>query len=210
MHTSGGFSQVSHANRMRPKRPHRADARIWCFPVTDLDERPKRNARHPAEFLKLTAAQTLENATQVFGSRNAGGHAAHPAVSGKMCQPLSASTQTMFSPDTAYAGAMSKTVLWANVQALMLKHYGEENLSRLSRDCGIGLGTTTRIKQQQTSVGLEIVDKIAEHFSLHPWQLLVPGFDPSNPPTLMPVSAAERQLYDRLSAVVREMKDVSK
>jgi hypothetical protein len=91
----------------------------------------------------------------------------------------------------------------------MLKHYGEENLSRLSRECGIGLGTTTRIKQQQTSVGLEIVDKIAEHFGLHPWQLLVPGFDPDNLPTLMPVSSSERQLYERLSAAVREFKDVA-
>lgn len=103
---------------------------------------------------------------------------------------------------------MTKNVLWANVHALMLKHYGEENLSRLARDCGIGLGTTTRIKQQQTSVGLEIVDKIAEHFNVHPWQLLVPGFDPASPPTLMPVSASERQLYERLSAAVREFKDV--
>lgn len=104
---------------------------------------------------------------------------------------------------------VSKAVLWRNVQALMRKHYGAENLSRLARECDIGLGTATRIKQQQTSVGLEIVDKLAEHFGLQPWQLIVPGLDPDNPPTLLPVTPSERQLYERLRQAVKEFKDIS-
>lgn len=108
-----------------------------------------------------------------------------------------------------YALQVSKAILWANVQALMRKHYGEENLSRLARECGIGLGTATRIKQQQTSVGLEIVDKIAEHFHVQAWQLIVPGFDPENPPTLLPVTSSERQLYERLRAAVKEFKNIA-
>lgn len=103
---------------------------------------------------------------------------------------------------------MDKAVLWTNVQALMRKHYGGENLSRLSRECDVGLGTATRIKQRQTSVGLDILAKIAERFDLQPWQLLVPGFDPDNPPTLVPVTAAERQLYERLSAALKEFKSI--
>lgn len=104
---------------------------------------------------------------------------------------------------------VSKNVLWANVQALMRKHYGQDNLSQLARDCDIGLGTTTRIKQQKTSVGLDIVERIAERFGVQPWQLLVPGFDPDSPPTLLPVSSQERQLYERLRAAVKEFKNVT-
>ena len=81
---------------------------------------------------------------------------------------------------------MDKAVLWTNVQALMRKHYGGENLSRLSRECDVGLGTSARIKRRQTSVGIDILARIAERFDLQPWQLLVPGFDPDNPPYSSP------------------------
>jgi hypothetical protein len=90
----------------------------------------------------------------------------------------------------------------------MLKHYGKENLTRLATDCKIGPGSATRIKEGKTSVGLEIVDKIARHFHLQPWELLVPTFDPVNRPTLQPVSEQERRLYERLKEVAKELKEV--
>ena len=99
-----------------------------------------------------------------------------------------------------------KNVVWANVAALMAHHYGRENLNRLARECQIGLATAQRIKHQQTSVGIDVLERIAERFALQPWQLLVPGIDPTNPPTLSPVSEQERQLYERLRALVREAK----
>lgn len=103
----------------------------------------------------------------------------------------------------------SKTVLWASVSALMRKHYGEENLTRLSRDCKFGPGTATRLKQQETSVGVDIVDKIARFFHVQAWELLVPSFDPSNRPTLQPLSEQERRLYSRLAEVAKEIKESS-
>lgn len=89
----------------------------------------------------------------------------------------------------------SNAVLWANLQALMVKHYGKVNLSRLAEDCGFAQSTATRIKQQQTATGLDKVDLIAHKFNLAAWQLLVPGFDPGNPPVLQPLSETERRLY---------------
>jgi len=97
----------------------------------------------------------------------------------------------------------SYATLWQNVAALMGKHYGEENLSRLARECSIGLGTAARIKKQQTSVGIDILHAIATRFGLAPWQLLVPGFDPSNPPALQPVSDKERMLYERIMSAAK-------
>jgi hypothetical protein len=85
-------------------------------------------------------------------------------------------------------------------------HWGKENLSRLARDADIGPGTATRLKQQQTSVGVDIVERIADLFGLQTWQLLVPTFDPTNPPTLMPMSEAERAFYQRVISAARDLK----
>lgn len=101
----------------------------------------------------------------------------------------------------------SKRVLWKSVSALMHKHYGEENLTRLARECKIGPGTASRMKEGETSVGLEIIDKIAKRFGVQSWELLVPNFDPSNRPALQPVSEQERRLYERLREVAKELKE---
>lgn len=68
-----------------------------------------------------------------------------------------------------------KTVLWENVRALMVQRYGAENLTRLARDAKLGPGTATRIKAAETSVGLDVIEKIARAFKVEPWQLLAPG-----------------------------------
>lgn len=103
--------------------------------------------------------------------------------------------------------ADSKKLLAAAVMALMTKHYGGENISRLAKDCKIGLGSAARVRDGETSVGLDIVDKIAEHFHVKPWELLVQGFSPDNRPTLQPLSEQERKLYARLAEAVKEIKE---
>lgn len=106
----------------------------------------------------------------------------------------------MSSPD-------SRQVLWSNVAALMTHRWGEENLNRLAREAGIGLGTAARLKAQATSVGLELVDRLALCFHVEPWQLLVPGASASNPPVLLPVSEAERRFYERVKAAADLLKE---
>jgi transcriptional regulator with XRE-family HTH domain len=96
------------------------------------------------------------------------------------------------------------------VHALMLKHYGKENLTRLARECKIGPGTASRLKEGETSVGLETIDKIARHFNVQAWELLVPNFDPANRPTLQPITEQERRLYERLREVAKEIKEVDR
>ena len=108
---------------------------------------------------------------------------------------------------SAVSAIDSRKVLWANVLALMEARWERENLTRLAREADIGPGSATRLKQQQTSVGLELVDKIAALFGLETWQLLVPGFDPNNPPTLQPMSEAERALYQTVMRAARAFKD---
>lgn len=71
-----------------------------------------------------------------------------------------------------------KKVLWENVLELMKDRYEEgENLNRLARDAKLGPGTAQRIKDQETSVGIDIIGKIAKGFSVPAYTLLIPKAD---------------------------------
>ena len=96
-----------------------------------------------------------------------------------------------------------KQLLWESTVALMEWRYGGENLSRLAKDCGFGLGTAGRIKERQTEVRLETIEAIAKKFGFEAWQLLVKGFDPSAPPQLAGVDLPEdqRQLLEAYRAL---------
>lgn len=99
----------------------------------------------------------------------------------------------------------SRAALWASVRALMVKEYGRENINRFSQRTKIPLATVGRIKSQQTSVGLEVIDRIAASFGLSGWQLLVPGFDPAAPPVLRAARNGESEMYERIMAAARDL-----
>lgn len=98
----------------------------------------------------------------------------------------------------------TKKVLWQNVSRLMVYHWGREHLARLSRDAEIALASTTRLKEQRTSVGVDLLDKIAKCFHLQAWHLLVPNLDPSNPPVVY-LTEHEKALYERFRAAARDL-----
>jgi transcriptional regulator with XRE-family HTH domain len=99
----------------------------------------------------------------------------------------------------------SNSTLWRNVEALMLAKYGKVNMNGFAKHCGVGIATIQRIQQQETSIGLAVIEKIAEKFNLAAWQILVPGFDPANPPALQPVTPGERALYEKIMSAAREI-----
>lgn len=103
----------------------------------------------------------------------------------------------------------SKTILWENVSRLMHKRYGKDNLTKLASEAKIGPGTSTRIKEQKTSVGTDILDQIAEVFGLQTWQLLVPNLDTEALPSLggdsagWPMHLVNKERYLSLSSEAR-------
>lgn len=70
----------------------------------------------------------------------------------------------------------SRPVLWRNIAELMHRKYGKEHLSLLAKEAKIGLATISRIKNQDTSIGVEVIDRIATVFGVEPWQLMHPDF----------------------------------
>lgn len=128
-----------------------------------------------------------------------------------MCVKPNSEGETLYAPQRVFVTrgevADSRKVLWSAVSALMTSHYGKENLTRLAKECGFGPATSTRLKEAKTSVGLDVIDKIAKHFHVQSWELLVPGFDPGNRPTLQPLTEQERKLHARLREIAKELKE---
>lgn len=102
----------------------------------------------------------------------------------------------------------TKQILWANVSNLMTHHWGKENLSELSRRAKIGLATCDRIKKRETSVGTDVLEKIAEVFNLQAWHLLTPSLDPSNPPVIW-LTQTERDLYENMRNAARKLVEIA-
>jgi hypothetical protein len=100
----------------------------------------------------------------------------------------------------------TKAVLWQSVGRLMEKHYGAENLNRLARDAGVGPATSSRLKKQETGVRLDTLDRLSEAFDVPQWQLLVPGFDPLNPPNLVGRSALAMDLAEQFDKAPPEVR----
>lgn len=91
----------------------------------------------------------------------------------------------------------SKEILWQNVRSLMNVKYGRDNLWQFCKFVGIGHGTGSRIKEQQTAVGIDTLQAIADKFDLQVWHLLLPNLDPKNPPVVL-ISDVEQKFYQSM------------
>lgn len=115
------------------------------------------------------------------------------ATSGKINQPDLANTFEYHS-DMANNPNNSKAVLWANIETLMKRDFGKINVLRFHQKTKLSLGTIQRIKEQETNVGIDVLDQIAQVYDLQPWHLLTPGLDPANPPLVL-ISEVEKKFY---------------
>lgn len=75
-----------------------------------------------------------------------------------------------------------KRILWMNVCALM----GEPkpSIDAIVKRTKISRGTIQRMRDQKTSVGLDMLNEVAKAFGVRAWQLLVPGLNPNALPDL--------------------------
>lgn len=76
-----------------------------------------------------------------------------------------------------------KKILAQNVSKLLDTRPDISRLD-LSRQMRVADGTLGRIKYGTGNPNAETIEAIAKYFRLQPWQLLIEGFDPSDPPQL--------------------------
>lgn len=94
----------------------------------------------------------------------------------------------------------AREILAANLNALMA-HQGHANRS-LAMKIGIGEGTIQRARRAQSGVTLDNIEAIARYYGLEVWQLLTPDLEPNNRPELAFPTPEERDLYQRVKAVL--------
>jgi transcriptional regulator with XRE-family HTH domain len=96
----------------------------------------------------------------------------------------------------------ARKIVATNLSALMVSagmvlKNGDPNQSALARVSGADQRTVGRILAQEQSATVDMLEVLAKPFSLDPWQLLIPGLDPHNPPVFV-ISEAERAFYRKL------------
>lgn len=67
-----------------------------------------------------------------------------------------------------------KNLLWQNIQRLMLRDWGAVKKGELARRASLSGASLTRIAEAKTSVGVDVLQLIAEVFNVQTWQLLAP------------------------------------
>lgn len=107
----------------------------------------------------------------------------------------------------------SKKILWNNVLTLMIQRYGEENCWRCAKESGVGPGTMTRIKNMETSVGIDTLEKLSALFGVEPYQLLIPGMGSHELTVLKQMNAMcgeQKATLSKIGATLAEPKDEAK
>jgi len=95
-------------------------------------------------------------------------------------------------------------ILSTNVKALMLASEDLRTQAALGKRSGIDQRTVGRILNEEHSPQLKQIDAIASAFGLLPWQILIPGLDPKNPP-VCELTRVEKELYDKLRKLVTQL-----
>lgn len=90
-----------------------------------------------------------------------------------------------------------KHTLAVNLRSIMRKQHLTQ--MALKTKSGIAQATIGRILREDSAADIDTLDAIAKACAMQPWQLLVPGLDPDNPP-ILPLSTQEQALYERLRA----------
>lgn len=86
---------------------------------------------------------------------------------------------------------------------------GPATVLDLEAASGVGKSTIYRIlsPEPENAAGIALLQRIAEAYNLHAWQLLVPHFDPLDPPAIL--SPKEREEIAIMRVVFNHVKSVA-
>lgn len=97
-----------------------------------------------------------------------------------------------------------ESIIGTNLDALMAHHSELNNSERVGSKAKIPPRTVNRIKNAQVSCTVDTLAKIAKVFEIEPWALLVPNYDPANPP-VRTMTQDERNFYARMRADLQNL-----
>jgi transcriptional regulator with XRE-family HTH domain len=101
---------------------------------------------------------------------------------------------------------ISETVL-ANIRKL-IDQLDEGVPTRAARRLKINQKTLDRYYKSERIPTLDFVEQLAKGYGFQAWQLLIPDFDPSNPPLLSAITKEEKELYARLKSTFAELQAI--
>jgi transcriptional regulator with XRE-family HTH domain len=105
--------------------------------------------------------------------------------------------------DEELIASSTAKVLGENLARLMAAHPDLNSNPKLAAKTRLGTGTISRLRNGAVDANMDTLERMARAFQVEPWQLLVPGIDPGNLPTLQPISEQERRLYARIAEAVK-------
>lgn len=99
-------------------------------------------------------------------------------------------------------------ILAANLGALMAAHpelRTQAAVAAATRKAGLKIDqkTVSRILKADHAVQIDTLQAIAAAFGIEPYQLLVPGLNPTNPQVLRVLSPQEERLYSVLQEAMK-------
>ena len=100
-------------------------------------------------------------------------------------------------------------VLAENLKALMDAQRPPMSGRQVAARAEIDQKTVSRMLNCANSPTLGALAAVAEVFGLLPWQLLVPGLDPKDPPFLK-LTKSEAEMYGRLQRAISDFGDLDK
>lgn len=119
----------------------------------------------------------------------------HEGTIGKLALPRKAFLPAAWEDDRRVdtPSSLART-LARNLDALMKAHADMRSQAAVARRAGIDQRTVGRILHTKHAPTLQQIDKLASAFGMPAWQLLLPGFDPSDPPSRV-LTAAQNDAW---------------
>lgn len=93
----------------------------------------------------------------------------------------------------------------ANLRRLMDADPTLGSQPKVARAARIAQRSVGRILAAEQSPTLDTVYKLAQAFDLEPWQLLIEGLEPNNPPITKQTDERQREMFDRFRKAAEEL-----
>lgn len=97
-----------------------------------------------------------------------------------------------------------ESILGNNLDALMVYRKELSTNHKVANKIKIPARTVGRIRNAESSCSIDTLAKLARAFSIEPWHLLIPNYDPANPP-VRTMTQAERNLYASMRRAAQQL-----